>query len=114
MIENIRVMGAARTESRLGGEGGGDEIHGPEKHSGGGKVQSPGGDDAADFGPVAGKVAARVWDAAAEDKGATLRPSHVVEAGTGVEVMAATGASADGGTITVATVWQDVVTGAND
>ena len=53
MIGNIGVMGGARTGGRLGGEGGGGEIHGPENHSGCVKVYTPGGQDAADFGPVA-------------------------------------------------------------
>ncbi|HEY4960788.1 MAG TPA: hypothetical protein VII29_08025 [Terriglobales bacterium] len=90
-------MGAAQTGGRLCGEGGGGEIYGPVNHSGCVKVYTPGAQDAADFGPVAGKIAARVWDAPAEDKGTASCPSHVVEAGAGVKVMAAAGASANGG-----------------
>ena len=106
-------MGAAQTGGPFGQEGRGGEIHGPEKHSGCVKVDTPGGEDAADLGPVAGKVEARARDAAAEDKGAALRPSHVVEADAGVEVMATAGAPAHGGTLTAAAVGEDVATGAN-
>src|SRR5271165_701711 len=114
MIGNIGVMGAARTGGWLGGEGGGGEIHGPENHSGGVKVQTPGGQDAADFGPVACQVAARVWDTPAEDQGATVSAGHVVEAGAGVEVMVAAGASANGGSPAAQAAGKDVVAGTND
>ena len=106
MIENIGVMGAAETGGRLGGEGGGGEIHGPENHSGCVKVDTPGGEDAIDLGPVECEVAGRLWDAEAEDKGAASSPGHVVEAGAGVKVMAAAGASADGSAVAVAAVGQ--------
>ena len=106
MIGNIGVMGAAQTGGPLCGEGGGGEIHGPGNHSGCVKVYTPGGQDAADLGPVAYKVVARVWDTPAEDKGAALRPSHVVEAGAGVKVMAAAGASANGGSTAAQAAWK--------
>src|SRR5271167_3331794 len=107
-------MGAARTGGTLGGKGGGGEIHGPENHSGCVKVYTPGGEDAADFGPVACKVAARVWDAPAEDKGTASGAGHVVEAGAGVEVMAAAGASSNGGSPAAQAAGKDVVAGTNE
>ena len=114
MIGNIGVMGAPQTGRGLDREGGGGEIHGPENHSGCVKVHTPGGKDAADFGAVAGKVVARVWDAPAEDHGAASRAAHVVEAGAGVKVMTAAGASSYGGTSTVAAVGENVATGSDD
>ena len=69
VIGNIGVMGVAQTAGTLGGEGGGGEIHGPQNHSSCVRVDTPVGEDAADCGPVAGKVAARVWDAPAENQG---------------------------------------------
>jgi hypothetical protein len=108
MIGNIGVMGALQTGRPLGGEGGGGEIHGPENHSGCVKVYTPGREDAIDLGPVECEVAGRLWDSEAEDNGAASRPSHVVEADAGVEVMAAADASAQGGTETAAAVGQDV------
>ena len=68
-------MGAELTRLEPGGEGGGGEIQGPENHSGCVKVDTPGGEDAIDLGPVECEVAGRLWDAAAE--GAALRPGHV-------------------------------------
>jgi len=114
MIGNIGVMGAAQTGDPLCGEGGSGEIHGPENHSGCVKVYTPGDQDAADLGPVACKVAARLWDAPAEDKGSALCPSHVVEAGAGVKVMAAVGASANGGSAAAQAAGKDLVAGTND
>ena len=116
MIEIIGVMGTAPTgaEAGLGAEDAGGKIHGPENHSGCVRVDTLGGKDAADLGLVAGQVAGRLGDAEAEDKGAAPRPSHDMEAGTGVEVMAAAGASTDGGTLAVAAAGQEVATGAND
>jgi hypothetical protein len=114
MIGNIGVMGAAKAGDRRGREGGGGEIHGPEKHTGCVKVQTPGGDDTIDLGPVEGEVAGRLGDAAAEEEGAALRPSHVVKAGEGVKVMAAARASTQGGALTVAAIGKNVAAGAND
>src|SRR5271165_3389824 len=114
MIRNIGVVGWARTGASLGGKGGGGEIEGPENHSGGVKVHTPGGQDAVDFGPVAGKVAARIRDTPAEDKCAASGASHVVEAGAGVAVMAAAGASANGGSPAAQAAGKDVVAGTND
>jgi len=107
-------MGAARTGGSLGRKDGGGEIDGPENHSGCVKVHTPGSQDAADFGPVACKVAARVWDTPAEEKGTASGAGHVVEAGAGVEVMAAAGASANGGSPAAQAAGEDVVAGTND
>ena len=107
-------MGAVQRGVRPGGEGGGGEIQGPENHSGCVKVDTPGGEDAIDLGAVECEVAGRLWDARAEDKGAALRPGHVMEASNGIQVMAATGAAANGSTLTVAAFGQDVAAGTND
>ena len=74
----------------------------------------PGSQDAADLGPVACKFAARVWDAEAENQGAAVGAGHVVEASAGVEVMAATGASSNGGSPAAQAAGKDVVAGRND
>jgi hypothetical protein len=103
-------MGAALAGVGPGWEGGSGEIHGPENHSGCVKVDTPGGEDAIDLGPVECEVAGRLWDAPAEDKSAALRPSHVMKASNSVQVMAATGASASGSALAVASAGQDVAT----
>jgi|SRR5664279_1873106 hypothetical protein len=107
-------MGAVQRGVRPGGEGGGGEIQGPENHSGCVKVDTPGGEDAIDLGPVECEVAGRLWDAPAEDKGAALRPGHVMEASNGVQVMAATGAAANRSALAVTAVGQNVAAGSND
>jgi len=107
-------MGAAWTGDRLGGKDGGGEIHGPENHSGGVKVHTPGSEDAVDLGPVTCKVAARVRETPAEDSCAAAGAGHVVEAGAGVEVMAAAGASANGGSLAAQAAGKDVVAGTNN
>ena len=107
-------MGAAQTGVRLGGEGGGGEIQGPENHSGCVKVDTPGGEDAIDLGPVECEVAGRLRDAPAEEKGAALCPGHVMEASDGIQVMAAAGAAANGSALAVAAVGQDVAASTND
>ena len=114
MIGNIGVMGAARTGGALGGKGGGGEIHGPEHQAGGGEVDTAGGHDAEDFRTVQGEVARGHGHAKPRDAGEAAGAGHVVEAGAGVEVVATAGASANGGTLTVAAVGQDVATGSND
>ena len=48
------------------------------------------------------------------DAGETAGEGHVVEAGVGVEVMAAAGASADGGAVTVAAVGKGVAADRDD
>src|ERR1035438_3451573 len=106
-------MGAVRRGVRPGGEGGGGEIQGPENHSGCVKVDPPGGEDAIHLGPVECEVAGRLWDAAAEEQRAALRPGHVMETSNGIQVMAATGAAANGSALAVAAVGQDVATGTN-
>src|SRR3974390_1457273 len=97
MIGNIGVTGAARTCHLLGGEGGGGEIHGPEHHPGGGEVDTAGVDDPENLGTVQGEVAPVHGHPQPRDAGEAAGTGHVVEAGAGVEVMAAAGASANGG-----------------
>ncbi len=92
----------------VGGEGGGGEIHGPEHQSGGGEVDAAGVDDAHDFDAVEGEVAAVHGDTKSRDGGEAAGAGHVVETGAGVEMMAAAGASSDGGAVTVATVGKRV------
>jgi hypothetical protein len=94
MIGNIGVMGAASMGGRSAGESSGGEIQGPENHLGCIKVDAPGGEDAIDLAPVECEVAGRLWDAPAEDQGAALGAGHVMEASSGIQVMAATGAPA--------------------
>ncbi len=101
-------MGASRTGLGLGGEGGGGEIHGPEHQASGGEVDSAGVDDAADFGAVQGEVAAVHGHANPRDAGEATGTGYVVESGAGVEMMAAAGASADGGGVAVASVGEGV------
>ena len=95
MIGNIGVMGAAQMGGRLGGKGGGGEIHGPEQHSGGGEVDTAGVDDAVDFGTICGEVAPVHGHAKPGKGGDAARAGHVVETGAGVKMMATAGASAD-------------------
>ena len=114
MIGNIWVTGTARTGKRLGGEGGGGEIHGPEHQPGGGEVDSAGGHDAKDFRTVQGEVARGQGHAKPREGGEAAGTGHVVEAGAGVKMMAAAGASADGGTVTVAAVRKSVAADTDD
>jgi len=111
---NIGVIGAAQTAGRLGGEGFGGEIHGPKQHSGGGEVESAGVHDAEDFGTVQGEVARGHGNAKARDAGEASGTGHVVEAGASVEVMAAAGASSDGGSLAVAAIGKCVAADTND
>jgi hypothetical protein len=103
-----------RTGIRLGGEGGGGEIHGPEHHSGGVEVDSAGVYDAKDFQSVQGEIARSHGHKKPRDAGETAGAGHVVEAGVGVEVMAAAAASADGGGVTVATVGKGMAANTDD
>jgi hypothetical protein len=114
MIENIRVMGAMWTRGRLGGEGFGGEIHGPEHQPGGGEVDSAGVHDAKDFRTVQGEVARGHGHAKSRDAGEAAGTGHVVEAGASVEVMAAAGTTADGGSLTVAAVGKRVAADTDD
>jgi hypothetical protein len=107
-------MGAMRTCGMLCGEDGGGEIHGPEQQPGGGEVDASGLDDAVGFGPVGGEVAAVHGGDEPGDAEDAAGAGHVVQAGAGVEVMAAAGASADGGSLTVATVGKSVAAETND
>jgi len=107
-------MGAVTTGSRLGGEGGGGEIHGPKHQPGGGEVDSAGGHDAENFGAVQGEVVPVHGHAKPRDAGEAAGASHVVEAGAGPTVMAAAGASADGGALAVAAVGKSVAAETDD
>jgi hypothetical protein len=114
MIGNIGVMGAVRTNIRLSREDGGGEIHGPENHSGCVRVDTLGGQDAVDFEPVVSQIAERLGNEEAEGANVTASAGHVMEASNGVQVMAATGAAANGSALAVAAVGQDVAAGTND
>ena len=114
MIGNIGVTGGMRTCGTLGWEGGGGEIHGPEHHSGGGEVDAASVDDAKDFSTVQGDVARVHGYAKARDTGEATGAGHVVEAGAGVEVMAAAGASADGGTAATVAVGEGMAAETDD
>jgi hypothetical protein len=106
VIENIGVTGAARTGGWLGGEGGGGEIHDPKQHSGGGEVDSAGVHDVEDFSAVQGEV---------EPGRGYAKPRDAGEAASaGVEMMAAAGASADGGGVAVAAVGKSVAAETDD
>jgi hypothetical protein len=107
-------MGATLTRIGFGGEGGGGEIHGPEHQAGGGEVDSAGVHDAKDFQTVQGKVARGHGHAKPRDAVEPAGAGHVVQACAGVEVMAAAGASADGGAVTVATVGKGVTADTDD
>ena len=88
-------MGAVWTRSWLGGEGGGGEIHSPEHQPGGGEVDTAAGHDAEDFRPVQGEVARGHGHTKPRDAGEAASTGHVVEAGAGIKVMAAAGASSN-------------------
>src|ERR1017187_4029201 len=92
MIGNTGVMGVVRTRGWLGGEGLGGEIHGPKHHPGGGEVVAAGVDDSHDFGAVQGYVAPVHGHAETREGGEAAGTGDVVEAGPGIEVMAAAGA----------------------
>ena len=97
-------MGAVGTTGWLGGEGFGGEIHGPEHHPGGCEVDTAGVHDAEDFSTVRGEVARGHGHAKPRDAGEAASTGHVVEAGAGFKMMAAAGASANGGAPAVAAV----------
>jgi hypothetical protein len=114
MIGNIGVTGTVRTSAALGGERGGGEIHGPEHHSGGGKVDAATVDDTEDFSTVQSEVAQGHGDAKPRDAAKAAGAGHVAEASAGVKVMAAAGASADGGTLALAAVRESVTAETDD
>jgi hypothetical protein len=99
---------------RLGGEGGGGEIHGPEHQASRGEVDTAGVDDAVDFSTVQGEVARGNGHAKPRDAGEAAGTGAVAKASASVEVMAATGASADGGAVTVAAVEKSVAAETDD
>ena len=111
MIDFIELSSPRRVRSEVGAERGGGEIQRPEHHHGGVGVDALGREDAADFGPIEGKVAGRFRDPHPGDTGKAAGARHVAEASTGVQVMAATGAAADGGSLAAAAVGEDVGTG---
>jgi hypothetical protein len=102
------ILGTAGAASGLGAEGGGGQIHGPEDHQGGVRVNALGSENAVELDLVPGKVARVLGDAKAEDEGAATGAGHVVQARLGVEVMATAGAVAEGGLLTAASVGEDV------
>ncbi len=108
VIENIVVIAVGKKGYRLGGEGGGAEIHCPEHQAGGGEINTAAVDDAEDFGAVQGEISLGHGHAKPRDAGEAAGPGHVVESSAGVEVMAAAGASADGGSLAVAAVGKRV------
>jgi hypothetical protein len=114
MIENIVVTGAVWPRRRLGGEGFGGEIHGPEHHPRSVEVDTAGVHDAEDFRPVQGEVAPVHGHTKPRERGNAAGTGHVMETGEDVKVMAATGASADGGTSTVAAVEKSVAAETDD
>ena len=114
VIVNIGVTGAAQMGSRLGGKGGGGEIHGPEHQSGGGEVDSASVDDAENFSAVQGDVVPVHGHAQPRDAGEAAGRGNVVESGAGVEMMAAAGASADGGGLAVVAVEESVAAETDD
>jgi len=71
-------------------------------------------DDAEDLGTVQGEVAPVHGHAKPRDAGEAAGAGHVVKAGAGVEVMAAAGASADGGTATTVAVGKGVAAETDD
>lgn len=97
--------------TELRAESAGGEIEGPEHQPGRVGVDALGGENAADLGFIESKVAGRFRDPHAGDTGKPAGASHVVEAGTGVQVMAATGTAANGGSLAAAAFGQDVGTG---
>ena len=114
MIENIGVTGVATTGRPLGREGGGGEIHSPEQEADGGEVGAGGGHDAEDFSAVHGEFAPVHGHAKPRDAGKATRTGAVAKASAGVEMVAAAGASVDGGAATVAAVGKGVTAETND
>jgi hypothetical protein len=67
-----------------------------------------------DLGTVRSEVAPVLGYAKARNAGEAAGASHVVEAGAGVEMVTAAGASADGGAVTVAAVGKSVAAETDD
>ena len=99
---------------RLGGESSRGEIHCPEHQPGGGEIDSTGVHDAEDFSTVQGEVARAHGHAEPRNAGDAAGTGHVAKAGAGIEVMAAAGASSDGGALTVAAVGKGVAAETDD
>jgi hypothetical protein len=68
----------------------------------------------AHFGLVVSQIAGRFRDEQARESHAPTGASHIVQAGAGVEVMAAAGASVDGGSVTMAAVGKGVAAETDD
>ena len=113
MIDAIGFIGA-QTRNGLDRKGSSREIHSPEHQPGGGEINAAGVDDAKYLGAVEGEIAESLGNTQARNADKSAGARHVVEAAADVEVMAAAGASANGGASAVASVGQDVATGAND
>jgi hypothetical protein len=107
-------MNAANASLRLSGEGGGGEIHSPEHQTGGGEIEVAGVHDAEDFSTIQGEIAPVYGHANPRDAGEAAGTGAVVEAGAGVEVMAATGTSADSGAVTMVAVGKSVAAETDD
>ena len=107
-------MGAAAAGRTLIREDGCGEIQGPEHQASGGEVDVAGVYDAEDFGAVQSEVAAIYGHTNPRDAGEAAGAGHVMEAGARVAVMAAAGASADGGGVAVAAVGKSVAAERDD
>jgi hypothetical protein len=107
-------MSAATTGRSLFREGGGGQIHGPEHQSRGGEVDSAGVYDAEDFGAVQGEVAPVHGHTNPRNAGEAAGTGNVVETGAGVEMMAAAGASANGGAVAVVAIGKSVAAETDD
>ena len=95
-------------------EDGGGKIQGPEHQASGGEVNVAGVHDSEDFGSVQSEVAPVHGHTNPRDAGEAAGTGHVVETGAGVEVMAAAGASADGGAVAVAAIGKRVAAETDD
>jgi hypothetical protein len=67
-----------------------------------------------DFGTICGEVAPVHGHAKPSEAGESASAGHVVEAGAGVEMMAAAGASSNGGSLTAVAAGKDVVAVTDD
>jgi hypothetical protein len=108
------VPGATRATAGFGAEDRGRQVHCPEDQPSCTGIDALGGENAVDLGPVPLEVASGLGDTEAENEGAAAGAGHVMQAGAGIEVMAAAGAACDGGLETAAAVGQKVPAGAND
>ena len=98
----------------VGWERCGGESQAPQHDAGGIEIEAAGSQDAAHLGLVEGKIQGRHGDAEARDASATSAAGHVVEARLDVEVMAAAGASTNGGAAAMVAVGLDVAAETDD